>query len=660
MQPPSTFEEGFTWPAFFGALFVAFMMVPGSLYMHLLVGPINIAPAAQWTTLILFIEVARRANKTLRRAEMYIIFFIAGMAMLMPFEGVLWRQFFVQSNAAQAHGIAELVPDWFAPTDPDVLARRTLLHPAWVVPLLLVVFTTFMSRLNNTILGYGLFRIASDIEKLPFPMAVPGAQGIMALSEEQDEESGAEESGGKKGEESKASWRWRVFSIGGAIGLVFGFLYMGLPTITGALLDRPIMIFPIPWVDYTQYTGDFVWLRAVATGVSFDLTNVILGMIFPFFAVLGSFIGLLITFVANPILYQFGILRLWAPGDATPTTLVKNNIDFYMSFTVGISFAIVVAGMFSVVKAVKKSKEKMPANGNKDVSLDQTIPEGRGDIKFLYVIAVYLFSTCMYIFVAHLLIDFRQWPGVFIVMLFFGFVYTPLLSYATARLEGIAGQVVNIPMIREAAFILSGYQGVAVWFLPLPIDNYGRATVEYRKAELIGTKFWSKWKAILFLIPIVLVTSLFFANFIWGLGPIPGPQFPYAQEMWEVNAENRSIFYTATMGGYSLFEKAFKPIYIFLGLFFGVLMFIGSTLLGLPVFLSYGLIKGLGQTLPHAIAPQFIGALIGRYYFQKRMGLRWRQYVPVVFAGFSCGTGLLTTFCIGINFLIKSVITLPF
>jgi len=35
--------------------------------------------------------------------------------------------------------------------------------------------------------------------------------------------------------------------------------------------------------------------------------------------------------------------------------------------------------------------------------------------------------------------------------------------------------------------------------------------------------------------------------------------------------------------------------------------------------------------------------LIGRYYFQKRLGLRWRQYIPVVAAGFACGMGLITT-----------------
>jgi hypothetical protein len=60
------------------------------------------------------------------------------------------------------------------------------------------------------------------------------------------------------------------------------------------------------------------------------------------------------------------------------------------------------------------------------------------------------------------------------------------------------------------------------------------------------------------------------------------------------------------------------------------------------------------------LCPQFIGALIGRYYFQKKLGLKWRQYIPVVAAGFACGMGLITTVGVGITFLNKAVIKLPF
>ena len=196
MEPPSTFDDGFSWAAFLGALFVALLMVPGSIYMTLIAG-MSVGPAAQWVTVILFIEVARRANKHLRRAEIFTLFYLAGAIMITAsmaqgsFQGglgALWSQFFVQSDAARAAGVAQNVPSWVVPGAREVLEQRSLFQTEWLAPIGLIVFTMIIGRVDNMVLGYGLFRLTSDIEKLPFPMAPVGAQGILALSEEQDDE----------------------------------------------------------------------------------------------------------------------------------------------------------------------------------------------------------------------------------------------------------------------------------------------------------------------------------------------------------------------------------------------------------------------------------------------------------------------------------------
>jgi len=247
-----------------------------------------------------------------------------------------------------------------------------------------------------------------------------------------------------------------------------------------------------------------------------------------------------------------------------------------------------------------------------------------------------------------------------LVLIFLGFFYTPLISYVTARLEGMVGQIVEIPMIREAALILSGYRGVACWFLPLPMANYGQMTVFYRQCELTGTRFTSVWKTNFFLYPIILISSIFFMNFIWGLDRVPSAAYPYAQRMWELTAANQTIMFSATLGEYSRFEQAFRWLYLGAGAAFGGLLFFLMNSLGAPILLSYGVVRGLNQNIPHSIIPQFIGALIGRYYFQRRLGLKWRQYIPVVAAGFACGMGLITTVGVGVTFLNKAVIKLPF
>ncbi len=647
MLPPENFEEGFNWTALVGAMFIALIMIPGSIYMGLLAGEVNIGPAAQWVTVILFIEAARRAQQHLKRAEIFILFFMAGVAMSMPFSGLLWNQYYIQSEAARANGISPLIPNWFAP-DPssESYAKRTFFSLDWLPVIGLVFFQTFFGQIKSMVLGYGLFRMTSDIERLPFPMAPVGAQGIMALAEDPDER--------KTGE---GSWRWRVFSIGGAIGLGFGALYLGVPTITDIMGGKAIKLVEIPWTETNDSTKNI--LPAVATGISWDLGNLLVGFVLPYYAMVGTFIGLIATFIMNPLLYKYEILNSWIPGDNTVQTVFKNNVEFYLSFQIGISLAVAAAGIYTVIRSLRNYKKgpKRFLQDQEDLRFGEP-PKGRGDIRPMFIFICYTLITAIYILVCSWLIDWH--PGVMIVLVFFGFLYTPLISYVTARLEGIAGQVVEIPMIKELSFILSGYKGVAIWFLPVPIANYGQMTVLYRQAELTGTKFTSIWKTKIILYPFILLSSMLFASFIWSLAPVPSAPYPYAEKMWELQALNTSVIYSATMDEYSIFEDAIKLENIGAGAVFGGLLFAVMSFFNAPVFLTYGVVRGLGQSLPHMIIPQFIGALIGRYYFRKKLGLKWRQYAPVVVAGFACGQGLLVTACVGLKFLSKAAISLPY
>ncbi len=90
-----------------------------------------------------------------------------------------------------------------------------------------------------------------------------------------------------------------------------------------------------------------------------------------------------------------------------------------------------------------------------------------------------------------------------VVLVFYGFVYTPVVSYVSARMEGIVGMSVNVPFVREATFILTGYKGAAIWFAPFPAYNYGAQTSYFRQTELTGTKITSMVKAEAFVLPIV-------------------------------------------------------------------------------------------------------------------------------------------------------------
>jgi hypothetical protein len=633
MQPPSVFEEGFNWTSLAGALFIGLLMVPGSIYMHLVSGQ-DVGGAARWVTVILFLEVARRTHKTLKNAEIFVLFYMAAAATAVPFEGLLFRQFFVDSKAVISQGWQDQIPIWYAPTDPEVLAQRNFFSWQWLPAVGMVVLFSVLHRLDARIIGFGLFKVVSDRERLPFPLAPIGAQGVLALAEEG----------------SETSWRWRAFSIGGAIGLLFGLVYLGIPILSHAILGVTISALPIPFADTTGNTENL--LPAVATGISFDATHLFVGMVMPFWAVVGSFIGLIATVVINPALYRAGILSSWQHGDGTVTTLFKNTVDFYFSLGIGLSMAVAAIGIWALVQSVRRARAKRLSQTNV-----YAIPKDRGDIPNWAVLTVYLISCSIYIGISGYLIEWHR--GVMTVLLIYALIYTPLVSFVTARLEGLCGQALSIPLAREAGMILSGYQGLKIWFLPIPMANYGEETLFYRQAELTGTRFWSIWKADLILVPFILICSIFFANFIWSMGPVPSSAYPYADKIWDLQAMNQSLIYSSTTGQseFSQFRQAINPWYIGTGFALGATAYATFSAVGLPVLLVYGFVQGMGQSLPHSLLLTFIGACMGRYYFRPRFGDRWLQVIPVVTAGFSCGMGLISMSCIGIQFLTSAVTT---
>src|SRR5213075_2130905 len=135
------------------------------------------------------------------------------------------------SQSFRQFGLADKIPTWVAPHSPEILAARSFFNRAWLTPIGLMALGMFLQRVDHFGLGYVMYRLTSDVEKLPFPMAPVAAEGVTAL---------ADASGGAE------TWRWRVFSFGAMLGMAFGAIYLGLPTITGAILPEPISIFPLP------------------------------------------------------------------------------------------------------------------------------------------------------------------------------------------------------------------------------------------------------------------------------------------------------------------------------------------------------------------------------------------------------------------------------
>ncbi|MBC7782482.1 MAG: peptide transporter [Burkholderiales bacterium] len=657
MKPPDTWVDAFGLKAILGGLFVGLIMTPASMYMQLVTGA-DIGPAAQWVTIILFMEVARRSFTQLSRPEIYLLYYMAGATLVHSGigQGLIWQQFLVQSEEMRKFGIADKIPSWYAPQSVDVLGSRSFLHREWLAPIGLMALGMVLSRFDNFGLGYIMYRITSDVEKLPFPMAPVGAAGVTAL---------ADASGGQE------TWRWRVFSFGSVLGMAFATIYLALPAVSGAFLPEKIEIFPLPFKDLTDNTERL--LPAVPMMLSFDIGLVILGMVLPFWAMIGSFAGLVIGIILNQVLYHSGALHNWSPGMGAIRTLNSNTLDFYFSFGLGLTFAIAAIGFYHVfqsLRAARKMKGNQSGGERQGLAAFLHPPAGRGDIKLWIAVLIYVTVTSITILTAYILLRAAHKDGLgsevtwvlLGVFVFYGFVYTPIISYVSARMEGIVGNSVNIPFVREATFILTGYQGAAIWFAPFPAHNYGSQTLYFRKTELTGTKIISMFKAEIFILPIAFISTLVFSQFIWSIAPVPSQSFPFTEKMWEAQAYRQGVLMSRTMPGgeNSAFAEAFKPWVLYAGFgtavaSFGILRFFGA-----PILLVYGLIRGLDQAAPHVIIPQFIGALLGRFYFAKKFGDMWKQYIIVFFAGFSCGMGLMMMLALGLVFISKSVFQSPY
>lgn len=654
------FEDGFTGKTVLGALFVGFIMLPGALYLGLVAGQ-GLGPAAEWVTIVLFAEVMRRSFLPMRRQEIFVLYYVAAMlsSVLLadrgisggPFGYLIWNQYFRQSP--QAAMIAQNIPNWVAPAaGSPSLTHRTFFDVAWTAPIVLLVINEVLGRLSWLSAGYVLFRVTSDVERLPFPMAPVVASGATALAEASTKED---------------SWRWRIFSIGSVLGLGFGLIYVAIPIFTGVVFNSAFQLIPIPFIDLTKNTESF--LPAAVSGISGDLGKLMIGFILPYPVAAGMLFGAVVSriFPLPMLLYHFGAFGDagnggWTPGMDAFFTRQVTDLKFWMSVGIGLQLAVGLIGIGYVVQSFRGSRRAAMGRG-----LWTPPPPGRGDVAIWKPLAIWFTISCFYIVFAQYLLGRQGHFGLFPwwILIFFGLVWTPVNSFVSARMVGMTGLGVTFPWLRETAIMKSGYQFVDVWYAPIQVNDYGPQAQRFREAELTGTKFTSIVKIELLILPIFLVSSFVFWAFFWHSSSIPSSQHPFAYRFWPFYATFQAMFQSSGTGeGPGWMQEAIDFHKIGWGCAAGLGMYGVMALLRLPSLFFYGTINGVtggAGYWPPDLITVFLGAWIGRRYFARRFGVdKWRMYSPVLLAGFACGTGLIAMAAIALALIAKSVNYLPF
>jgi len=672
------YQDGFSMRTVVGALFVALVMMPGGIYMGLVAGQ-SLGAAAQWVTIILFAELARRSFTHLSRQEVFVLFYVAsGIAAVTlvhvalsggPFAIPIWHQYLKQ--APEISTIADKIPEWVVPpAGSPGLTGRNLADKAWwyttktgwLSPAILIAAGYVLGRMAFFGLGYLVFRLTSDVERLPFPLAPIAAEGATALAETTERDT----TGGKR----KKSWRRNVFSAGASMGIIFGGIYVLFPVVTGLFLAKPIMLLPIPFKDLTPNFEGI--LPASLISISFDAGLVLAGLILPFALTAGMFTAVILTSViGGPILLRLGAFEHWQPGNGLLVNQMILSFDFWMSVSLGLAGAILILGLCSMAKVFYKRAKPDKAAGGKEGGQEdpeawresdpneppyRTPSRERGDFPTWVAVALFVLAISGFCWICHVLVpDFPLW-----IIVLFGFIWTPIHSYISARLIGLAGRPLGTPFLRETVFIVSGYKKVDIWFAPIPLRDEGFAAVRFREMELTRTKFTSLIKAELLMLPVIFASSFLFWWVFWRLNQVPSAAFPYAARLWPIAARQAYLIFTANSSQQPLLLQALNPTTIIGSCGVGLALYGLLGWLGLPVIFFYGLIGGVGAPL-HAGLSMMIGALTGRFYFQKKFGKeKWRRYVPVAVAGFSCGMGLAGMTAVALSLIAQCVRKLPF
>ena len=700
LKPPAEFERGFGWTTIAGIFFCGLIMLPGSIYLGLMTGG-TIGSAATWVTVILFSEMTRRAMKTMSKGSLVILLHVAGIMMATnallpggPAASLVYRAYYAASDVVRDMGLRDHLPTWWVPPpDSPAVTGRDLFHRDWIAPILILAMSSLYALVSKYTIGYFFFRLCSDVERLPFPLAPVSAQGTLALADSTKKPEELEKEAATLDEEGhRPLSKWRVFTLGAAIGLAFGFIQVGVPAVTGLFLDKPVFIIPQPYLDTTTVTEAI--LPATPTGITIEPGIIITGMVLPFWAIVGSFAAIVSTIVLNPLLHASDILVQWQPGMNTVNTTFVNGIDFWLSFGIGTSFAIAAISVFSTLRdIVRRTRESRrlaaSRNGGESPSLWRTPNNGRGDWSVPGSLVLYAISAAGMVYVANRLV-----PGLLGFLLFFVCIYCPFISYVNARLIGLTGQSVSIPYVREGCIILSGYSKVDVWVAPIPYDNFGGMANSFRVSELTGVNFRSLVISDIVALPVLFILSFVFWGFIWKSGPVPSDAYPAARLNWELSAKNQALFMTSTFHPEDVrqadaqvepeirspkpetspqpvrsaamrfadteFARALHPKYIACGGAVTIALFALFSTLGLPVLFIYGMVRGFGS-LPHTMVLEIVGALVGRYFLQKKFGKsNFLKAAPAILAGYYTGVGLIGMATIALNLIKNAVSSAPF
>jgi len=611
---------GFTWNSVLAILYAGFIIQPAALWLSLAAN--TSFASASFVVALFFAEIALLSGKSLTKQELMIIFMISSYAAGAEpiFLNMLYKLYFKTSPLTAAFGITELIPDWYAPSGLDMGTVRTFFDQRWVYPIAVVLLYRFITLIGDISITLFCRELFIKQEKLSFPLAHVTAETCITLGERDPK-------------------RMKIFSISILPALLYGLVLYGIPILTLALFGTSMQAIPIPWVDFNALLETY--LPGSSFGIATDLIVLATGFVIPFEVAAYIFIGSFAIYtIANPIMLQNGIWIKWLPGMNVSESFTRSFLDVWISPVIGLTIAAALLPMIRHPDFLVKTFK-----GITRIRISARAP---GEVQpWLYLVGFFA-STISSVFLTHFLVpDLPLW-----IPIFLSIVWSFILAIVSSRARGITGIPINIPYVREALTLQSGYAGISGWLVEIPSPNAwnGGWTETLKVAELTETKVTDFIKAALLAASICYVTNFLYVSIFWNMAPIPSNSYPATQVFWPVNAAQQLLWVTRS-------PLIFRTTWILYGFLIPAVIYAVAEVIHLP-FSLIGLASGVVTPIPTAVTTM-AGAILGKLIIRFIGKEWWERNKTLLVAGFATGEGLVAAISVAIAMVIKSLWSLP-
>jgi hypothetical protein len=493
---------------------------------------------------------------------------------------------------------------------------RSFAYPEWIIPILLTIVTAILTRITDFSMGLLTIQLYSEVEKLPFPMARPGAEACLTLAE-------------------RDRSKMKIFTFSALIGAIYAIFLYGFPIVTGGAAQ----ILPIPWFDFNNIME--MVLPGGSFGVATDITAFASAFVIPpdvlVYTILGSFAFYL---VGNPIMVQMGIFKEWTQGFSLTLTYQRSVLYIWSGPIIGLALAAALMPLLRHPEFLTRTFRSL-----------RRLPEASRRAGFLpltTIMLLYLVSRSAMVAISSILVPaFPIW-----ILILITIVLPFVMTLVSARAIAETGFTVEIPYVREVAILGSGYEGIDIWFAPIAVGTGGAGWCNaFKICLLTETKPSSMIKAYFIAAPLAWLMSFVYVSAFWSIAPIPSMMYPWTVITWPINAVYQNLWVTRML-------EVFRPIWILTSFSTAAIIYLVADQIRFP-FSLIGLVAGTGMPIPNAVSLA-IGLLTSKM-FERVFGKEWwLKYRAVILAGLIGGEGIVIGFAATIYLIIKFTWILPY